>query len=190
MALTLLQARDKYLLDSVCNFLVRRIKSAYDAEAALTGGKPDDYSKPLKIMVGHPDDPNVLISTPVIAVDMLESVDPGSVEVGTSTNWRCTNFVFYCYPSVNANGAPSYGAAMLMRAYMRDAFGGVAIQIIDYSNNSYNPVTLTPYCGDVMYIVKKTAPMNRGQSSMLAMERHRFDVHLEVKYAVMEGIST
>ena len=190
MALTPRQARDKYIVDSIGQYFVRRIQSAYNTEAALTSGKPEDYSKPLRIVMGKPDDPNIVTNPPVIAIDVLESTERDrEYGVGTSTGWRHMNFVFYCYPSLNSYGSPSLNAAMLLRTYVRDSLGGKYIQIIDYSNPSFNPNSPT-FCTQTMEIVNVTDPMNRGQNTTLALERHRFDVHLEVRYPVDEVLTS
>jgi len=189
-ALTTLQARDYYIINSMAQFLGRKVKTAYDIEVALTFGANEDISKALTIDLGRPDDPNIATNAPIIAIDVLEGTERDRYyEVGSAIIWRHMNFVFYCYPSLNQFSTPSLTAALLLRTYMRDAFGGECIQIMDYSNPGFNPNAPT-FCSEVMYIVNVTDPMNRGEKTTLALERHRFDMHVQVKYPVSESLTT
>jgi len=185
MPLTRLQARDRYIEDSIAQFLGRNLVVAYNAEVA-TGA----YPQALTVVKGKPDDPSVSANPPTIAIATLTSTNKDDfVEVGSNVKWRFKNIVFYCYPAILTTGEPSQEANLLLQSYMKDALGTYAIKILDYSNNSFSPTNIL-YCSDVMYIDRVIDPMERNDKNANAITRHRFDMHLTVKYAVVESTAT
>lgn len=188
MALTQLQAREMYLVDSMVQFISRSTKAAYDTEVAASQGTAVDFSQKLRVRVGKPDDRDLVLNPPVIAVDPeVSSERDNGFEIGTTKAWRHYTFVLYCYPAITADGGPCLQASDVMKAYMRNCFGEF-IRVIDYSGTS-TPSAIT-FCTDGMYIVNVTDPMDRGKQTTLAQERHRFDMHVTVKVPVIEVLST
>lgn len=190
MALTRLQARPRYIVGSMAMFLDRNLKQAYDSEAAASAGQSPDYSKPMRIMRGKPDDQTIVRAAPSIAISTLNaSQHDGFYEIGTNVRYRASNFVFYCFPAIDANGQPCDVAAELLKAYMIDAFGTYGIKVLDYSNPSFSSTNIL-YTPDLMEIVSVGDPIDRNVHSALAEEKHRFDFHVSVKYPVQENSAT
>lgn len=189
MPLTRLQARPRYIIGSMAMFLDRNVKQAYDAEALLTAGQSPDYSTPLTIRRGKPDDLTIVRAAPSIAIDTIAATGGDFYEIGSSSRYRHTNFLFSCFPATTSNGEPCDLAAHLLKAYMIDAFGTYAVKILDYSNNAFSPTNVL-FTSDVIEIVKVTAPVDRGSTLALAQERHRFDMHVTTRYPVSESSAT
>lgn len=190
MAFTQLQARDRYILDSVSLFLNRNVKIGYDTEAGLTAGSSEVYTSPLKIVRGGPSDPDIALHTPTIAIQRIESTRKDSeYELGSAVRWRFRNYVLYCYPALAGDRYPSVNAADLLTSYMVDAFGGESMSVVDYSNPACNAQNIL-FCQDVMSITNVTDPMPRGSADSLNVERYRFDMHISVKFAVIESLLT
>ena len=193
MGLTQAQAADHYLLDSMAYFLDRNVKSPYDSAVSVYSGAvtpPYDISKPIRIRMGKPDDRDVIVNPPVIAMEPeLISQSIPFFEIGSSKAWRFYDFRFYCYPCITTDGEPSLEAQLILKSAMRNAFGTECIRIVDYGNVLCSPtnIVLAP---DDMYIVTRTGPSNRGSSASLAIERHRFDMDLRVKVCVVETLNT
>lgn len=191
MGLTQLQARDIYIVDSMAQFLYRRVVTQYQTEADASATKTPDFSAgQLKVIEGSPDDPSVLRAAPVIAIGTINSSGKDRfLELGTSRGWRTMNFVFYCYPALDATNSPSSVASKLLSTLMRDAFGGETIKIVDYSNVLCTPDNIL-YCQYNLDLTTVAPPVFRGKTSTIAAEKHRFDMHVGVKYPVVESLAT
>lgn len=193
MSLTQLQARDRYIVGSIIQFLDRNLKSAYDTEVALTSSSTDPAQKfptPITIRKGKPDDLSVVTKAPVIAVSTMGSGESDrAYAIGTANIWRHRAYLLSCFPSLDANGAPCDTAHELLRSYVQDVFETECIRILDYSNPSFGP-TNKLFTGEVAYIVKVSDPIDRGMTTALAYEKHRFDVHITVKFCVSASLAT
>lgn len=193
MALTQLQARDTYIFDSIGQFLDRNIKQAYDVEVLPTQFNVSaglQYPKPLTIRAGKSDDVSLVRAAPSIAISKMPSGEnERCYELGSAKIWRHRAYLFSCYPSLDATGAPCDWAHNILRSYMQDAFETECIKIIDYSNPSCTASNII-YASDDMYIVRVSDPIDRGQTTALAEEKHRFDVHLMVKFCVLAVLAT
>jgi hypothetical protein len=189
-ALTQLQARDGYIIDSLAMFFDRNLKPGYDAEAMATAGATEDFSVKIRIRLGDPTNTGTALTTPLIAiVDKPASTADDFFEMGSNTKWRHMNFDLYCYPAIRADGYPSDKAALLLKAYMRNVLSTVSIRILDYSNPGFSATNLV-YTAENMYIVSRSNPANRGKRSTTADEINRFDLSLRVKYPVVETTAT
>lgn len=189
MPLTQAQARDKYIVNNVAQFLTRNIKAAYDIEVETLTTSSLDISKSLKIMQGKPSDTSIVLNPPVIAID---TVSPGQAvvfdEIGTTMSWRQMAVALYCYPAINAvDGKPNDDAAYLLKAYMRDMLQTYSFKALDYTNPALTASNLV-YCSDNIYIARFSAPIDRGKNSPNAAERNRFDVTLHLEYPVTEAL--
>lgn len=174
----------------MAQFLYRNMVTAYNTEVALTSGTALDYSKPIRVMDGKPDDPEVIRKAPVIAISRIASSGRDrEYEIGSNRLWRTRNFLFSCYPAIDSNGQPCTVAAELLRSYMQNVFETEFIRIVDYSNVACTSSNIL-FCSDVMYIDHVVPPEDRGRSSVLAEEKHRFDVHVGVKYVVIAPLIT
>lgn len=187
MPLSQMQARDRYIIGSFIQFLDRNVKQAYDVEAAATGANPDvqqRFTTPLTIRKGKPDDITIVRVAPSIAVSVMQSGESDRwFEVGTTGVWRHRHYMLMCYPALDSTGAPCDAARELLRSYVQDAFEGVCIKVLDYSNPSFSPTNIL-YCPDTMFIEGVTDPIDRGATTALAQERHKFSMEVHVKYAV------
>ena len=191
MPITPAQAQDDYLLRSLQQYFDRTIKAAYDSQVLLTAGSNEDYSTPLRIRIGKPDDDNIVLNVPVIALDPSLTTEPErNAEIGTSMSWRHYTFTFCCFPAITVDGQPSLKAASVLKSYMQSATMGEFIKIIDFGNPSCNPFNII-YCSDGFYYVRVSPPKDAaGPEAALAQERHRFDMALTLKVPVMEVLST
>jgi hypothetical protein len=189
MALTPAQANDWYIISSINQFLVRNVKTQYDAFVPTLTTSKIDISKPLLIMQGKPSDSAVALNPPSIGI---EDSNGGSafipLSLGSTLGYRCMDIILYCYPAVNAiGGEPSDVAANVLKGYLRSVMQTVSFGIIDYGNPSCNPGNII-YCSDNAYIDKFTPPMNRAKSSPNALERNRFDMNFSICYPVTENL--
>lgn len=184
MPLTTAQARDEHIVDSVALFLDRNMKQAYDAEAAgLT------FPTPLTIARGKPDDKSKLLKVPIVMVDTIPASEKANfVEIGTSNLYRHANFIFYCFPAT-VSGSPSQPAADLLKAYMNDVWGTRYMRIVDYTAVGGGPTNII-FCSDVAEVTNVGTPMDRKQTTALAEEVHRFDMHVSIRYVVAETTAT
>jgi hypothetical protein len=193
MPLTRLQARDQYIFDSVGLFLDRNLKTAYDIEAAATSGASDPaqcFPTPLTIRAGKPDDITIVRAAPSIAIDMVGSGEADrAYEVGSANIWRHRAFLLSCWPSLDSTGSPCDAAHRLLRTYLQDTFEGECIRIVDYSNSLCSSGNIL-FTSDVMYVCKVSDPIDRGQTTALAEEKHRFDFHFAVKYCTLASLAS
>jgi hypothetical protein len=193
MPLTQLQARDRYIISSMIQFLGRNLKTAYDIEAAATSVAIDPAQRfvtPLTLLKGKPDDLSVVRAAPSIAIDAMGSGERDRFyEVGSANLWRHRAYLLSCFPSLDSNGAPCDVAHELLRSYVQNAFETECISIVDYSNVLCSPTNII-FANDVMYIAAISDPIDRGQTTSLAQEKHRFDVHVTVKYVVTASLAT
>ena len=193
MPLTRIQARDRIIVNSLAQFLDRNVKRAYDVEAASTSANTNtqlQYVRPLTITIGKPDDITVVRKAPVIAIaEMPSGEGDRSYEIGSAAIWRHRSFSLCCYPSLDANGTPCDTAHQLLRSYVQEAFETECISILDQSNPTFGPNNII-FASDVMYIRNVSDPIDRGQVSALAEEKHRFDVRLSVKFVVIGSLAT
>ncbi len=187
MPLTQLQARDRYIISSMIQFMGRNIKTAYDIEAAATSIAVDPAQRfvtPLTLLKGKPDDLSVVRAAPSIAIDAMGSGERDRFyEMGSTNIWRHRSYLLSCFPSLDANGAPCDVAHELLRSYVQNAFETEVIKVVDYSNVLCNSGNII-FANDVMYIDHVSDPIDRGQTTALAAEKHRFDAHVTVKYVV------
>jgi hypothetical protein len=189
MPLSQTQAQDTYIINSFAQFLNRNVKAWYDTQAALTSTLPESYDSPLKILMGSPDDPEVGLYVPSIAIDFKESSNKGEdYGLGDATMWRPAVFTLYCYPSQDKDQRPSRGAEFLMTSAVKNGLGGVSVRIIDYANPD-NSSTNILYLYDVMFLERVTTPMPRSGTTSNGLLRHRFDVTVTVKYPVVESLA-
>lgn len=186
MPFTQKQARDQYIINSVAQFIARNVVAAYNAEVAA---RTDISSSPIMVVAGKTDDLATVLQAPSIAITMSHAKADSKYEIGTSAGWRSCDILFTCYPALTPDGQPSDVAHHLLRSYMRDAFGGEAIRVLDYSNPSFSPTNIL-YCNDVMYISSVGSPLDTGVSSSLAQERHRFLFRVRLDYVVYEVLYT
>src|SRR5580704_17500793 len=122
MPITPAQAEDDYLLRSLQQYFDRTIKAAYDAQVLLTAGASEDYSTPLRIRIGKPDDDNIVLNVPVIAIDpSVSSESERNAELGTSMSGRHYTFTICCYPAITSDGKPSLKAASVLKSFMTGA---------------------------------------------------------------------
>lgn len=193
MPLTRLQARDQYITGSLIQFLARNIKTAYDIEVSgtVTAASPTrKYPTALTVEVASPDDISFVRRAPSIAVQDTSSGEKDRhYGIGQATIWRHRAFLLSCYPSLDGSGAPCDVAASILRSYVQDAFETECIKIIDYTNPLSNASNIL-FCDEVMYIVGISDPIDRSQTTALAEEKHRFDVHVKVKFAVIGSLAT
>lgn len=181
MALSRLQARDGYIIDSMALFLDRNLKQAYDAEvASLT------FPTALRIRRGKPNDKSQKLVVPAVLIDTISGTEAQREQwLGTNELYRHLNFVFYCFPAL-VNGEPDDRPSDLLKAYMRDAFGTKYINIVDYSNPLCNASNIL-YCSWPMELTRVQDPVQRKLTTALAEEAHRFDMHVSVRYPVLES---
>lgn len=188
MPFTQAQAEEWNIINSVVWFLNRNVKTIYDTRAAATASSSGDvYTSPLRVAIGKPDDPNIEMNPPVVAIDWVESTDrQREYEIGTNNLWRHLNLALCCYPSLNSKGEPSLEAMLLLRSLMRNAMSTEYMKIVDYANQS-NSVNTPMYCYDVATVCNLSGPQPRGGNSLLAQQKHRFDMHFQLKYVVQES---
>ena len=193
MPFTRLQARDRIIMNSLAQFLDRNVKQAYDIEAAATIVNPNlqmRYVKPLTITIGKPDDITVVRKAPTIAIAEMPSGEGNrQYEIGSAVIWRHRSYLLTCFPSLDANGTPCDLAHQLLRSYMQEAFETECVSVLDQSNPLFGPGNVI-FAQDVMYIRTVSDPIDRGQVSALAEEKHRFDIRLSVKFAVIGSLAT
>jgi hypothetical protein len=192
MPLTIAQADDSYIKGSMALFLDRNVKPAYDAAAtaSATASSPQlRYPGLMSILGGKPDDISIVRAAPSIAVSFIASKSADQYEVGTNTMCRYRNFVLSCYPGLDSTGAPCETALNKLRSLMTNAFEAVAIKIVDYGNVSCTPSNIL-FCKDVMYIHSASGPIERASTLVIAEEKHRFDMHIGVYFAVQSQIAT
>lgn len=189
MPITQAQAHDKFIYNSLAQFLTRTVKAKYDPRVASLTDPVSGYPTPLKILAGSPDDDTIVLNPPVIAInDLTISSREASYAIGDPTLWRAFNFVLYCYPSLDNAGNPSKDAAFDLRSLMKNALGTESIRIVDYTATPTAGVY--PFTGEVMYLDRVSGPMPRGGKTSIAQERHRFDFNLHVRYPVIETLDT
>lgn len=190
MPLTQKQARDNYIIDSIAKFLDRNIKAKYDTEVGLTAGTSEDISSKLRIRLGNPTDPAIVLNPPVIALsERPAATNDDFYAIGSAIKWRHLNLDLFCFPSIRADGYPSDVAAFLLKSYMRDVFSTESIRVLDYSNPTFTAANQV-YTGENLYIVHRSNPADHGKKSTNASEVNRFDMTLKVKYAVIESLAT
>jgi hypothetical protein len=161
-------------------FLDRNLKVAYDAEV-LSGAFP----APLQIRRGKPDDKSMTLIVPRIMVSTISGTEANrAYEIGSDILYRHLNFVFYCFPAT-ASGEPDIEAADLLKSYMRDTFGTQYIKIVDYMNPACTPTNIL-FCQDVAEVTRVQDPVDRKNTTNIAEEVHRFDMHVSIRYAVLE----
>lgn len=191
MPLTTTQAEDRYIINSLANYLDRKVKQYYDPLAAATSSAPapqDRFVNPITIREASPDDDTIVVAAPSIGISTAASSEKDRfAEIGTSLSWRHMSFVLACYPSLDANGAPCSIADKLLRACLRRGLATETMKILDQSNVLFSPTNII-YCNEVMYLATPGAPIPRSMTTSLAQEKHRFDYHLGVRYAVQEDI--
>jgi hypothetical protein len=179
MPLTQAQARDRFIMNSIIQFLDRNVKATVATQK---------YPTPLTLKPAKPDNTSVVLQAPVIAVSEIGSGEKDrAYGLGQSTVWRHRSFLFSCYPSLDANGEPCDLAHDDLRTLVQNALETENIKIVDYANSS--PGNLV-FCDDLFYIVGVSDPIDRGATTALAQEKHRFDVHLTVKYTVTASLAT
>lgn len=187
MPFTQLQAEDQNIINSVFNFIYRNVTVAYNSRAIATTGQVESFVLPLTVLIGKPDDPQVIINLPSVAISNIQSTERNrAFEIGSNTLWRHMNFIFCCYPSLNQFGQPSLSAKMLLLSLMRNVISAENIKVLDSNNPSFSSASPI-FCTDVLNVVNVSGPDERGNNAMLAQERHRFDIHMQTRYAVAEG---
>jgi hypothetical protein len=187
MPLTQLQAESNNIINALLYFLNRNVKVPYDIRAAATSTFSEVYTSPLKVMIGKPDDPNIVNNPPVIAIDDVTSTERNRFyEIGTNNLYRHFNFVLCCYPSLNSLGQASLSAQKLLESFMRNAMSAENLKLPDYTNPLFSPTNIL-YCNDVMQMLSWSGPYPRGANSSLAQQKHRFDIHVSLSVVVSEG---
>ena len=187
MPFTQAQAEDYNILNSVLLFLQRNVKIPYDIRAAatLSSNAAVQYSSPLSIRPGEPDDLSITANPPIIAVNTIESTERSRFYgLGQNTLFRHANFIICCFPALDQYARPCLESQLVLKALVRNALSAEYIRVLDRANtpDDAHPV----YCYDTLNVVNVSGPAPRGQHSLLAQQKHRFDFHIQVSYAVNE----
>ena len=189
MPLTQAQADDLYIINSLAKYLNAAVKVPYDTFVAGLTDPVTGWNTPLKIADGSPDDPDIALDPPKIAIDCIETSNKDAdYGIGTNIRLRTFNFVLYCYPSLTNGGLPNKAAMIKLQSLLKNALSGVNIRVVDYGNAGYSPSNVI-YTGEVMTLRRVSGPMPRGKQTSLPQERHRFDFHIHVDYPVFEAFS-
>lgn len=178
MPMTFTQASTKNIVNSIRDFLETNVKPNYDNKAIASAS----WTQPLEFVIYAPDDPSVLATIPSIAIELPYDVKGAeSTGLGDQLVWRHKEIHLYCYPGVDTNGKPSIESAQWLETCVDYALGtALTIPINDYSN--FPTVTNNV---DFAYVqdARLIRPVNKIPDA-LAIERHRFDYLLTIRYSV------
>jgi hypothetical protein len=192
--LTQTQASDEYIMSSMAQYLDRAVRVAYNAaaDASVTNNPTQPalrYAQHLMIREAKPTDISVTLNQALVAMQFVGGGEKRDfIELGLSSIWRTRSFMLCCYPGLDANGQPCDVAKHKLRSLMTSAFETEDIKIMDMSNGAFSPTNII-YCGDPMYITRASEPIERNLNTMLAVEKHRFDLNVGVRFPVTASLA-
>jgi len=174
MPLTPAQASPATLINSLKDFLVTNVVTPYNTQVSTT-----TYPKPLNIVLGIPDDPDLALDVPLLVIEPLpkdvQSVH--AVGMGDGIVWRYKQIFLCCYPAITTDGKPSVQAMNSMMALLDYALGtALYIPIKDFSQTPAVQVEAAQVMDVRMYEPRGHVDPN------LAIEKNRFDYRLTVRY--------
>jgi hypothetical protein len=164
--LTQTQASDEYIMSSMAQYLDRAVRVAYNAAADAS-------------VTNNPTQPALRYAQHL----MIREAKPTDISVTLNQA-----FMLCCYPGLDANGQPCDVAKHKLRSLMTSAFETEDIKIMDMSNGAFSPTNII-YCGDPMYITRASEPIERNLNTMLAVEKHRFDLNVGVRFPVTASLA-
>lgn len=175
MPLTSSQATPSNIINSLKDFLSTNVVTPYN-NAVLT----TSYPNPLRIVLGIPDDPDVYLQVPLIAIE-LPLRDFGSetihaVGMGDGIVWRYKQVIMCCYPAVTQDGKPSVQAANTLMGLMDYIGTALYIPIKDFSTTPATQAEAAQVMGFRLF-----EPRGRSEN-ILAIEKNRFDVRIDLRY--------
>lgn len=163
------------LLQSLEAFLYTNVVTPYNAAVSALA-----YNDPLTIMIDDPDDPNKEAIVPALTLQLPTDVkDPLGLGMGDKEVWMYKLFDVRCYPAMSkdTNGTmkPSITAASMLRSLMGRVSTALTIPLYDYATSTTVPV-------DFAYIDSVRLINLRGAITDLALEKHRFDYHICIRF--------
>lgn len=175
MPLSSSEAREKYIVRSLYDYLAAQVAPGYNSEVSTT-----NYPALLGLSLEWPDDPAQSPTMPMIILDPPEdSGPPKSAGLGGGAVWKYKQFHLYCFPAITTEGKPSVSAAETLRSALDYVLGtGIYIPILDYSQN---PVVQL----DAMEVLDaRMLKPTVSFAPLLSIEKHRFDYLLTTRYMV------
>jgi hypothetical protein len=166
------------LFRSVWAFLATNIVTPYNV--AVTG---TNFSQAMTMLIKDPDDSSLVASVPAIVMDLpFESKSFDSTGSGDGLVWQYWSFPMEMYPGIfkdpgDGAGKPSVISASYMRSLCVGISTALLVPLYDYTVSSVNPVDVAFITGSKLTKVKGAA------ADMLAMDKHRFNYELSVRFA-------
>ena len=177
MPLTSSQAMPSAIINSIKDFLKTNVVTPYNAAVSTT-----TFPATLRIILANPDEPDLYLETPLIAIDsVLKDVNTvQSVGMGDGIVWRHKMLFLCCYPALTTDGKPSVQAMDKLMGYVDYALGtALYIPIFDYTTTPATQVEAAQVMDARMYEPKGKT------DNILAVEKNRFDYRIHIRYPVL-----
>lgn len=165
------------VLYSVEDFIYQNVVVPYNS--AVTG---TTHASQLAIMIDDPDDDSIIAKVPVIVMEMPtdSSGMPPATGMGDGMVWKSKQFYLRVYPALDTDATtgaqkPSIKATAVLESLFEYLSTALTLPIYDFTQT---PKTVV----NGAYIVESRRLHMGGKATMLALDKHRFDYVLEIKY--------
>jgi len=156
-------------MSSVQQLLDVNIVAPYNTAVAST-----NYSKHIQVLLEYPDDLLLISTVPAIVLEDPSDVGPVR-STGNAEIMMCVYPGLYVDPTTGSQTA-SVQSAYLLRSLFKSLTTQLTAPLTDFS-------LITPAIVDYAYIDMKIVDI-KGRMPILALTKRRFDVQLELTYAI------
>ena len=177
MPLTFAQSSERYILNSIKDYLNTNIVVPYNTAVASTS-----YPNPLGIELERPADPMTVPVFPLIVIRKLMSGRGDEpTGIGEGLVWKTKDFRFSFYPALTTQGKPEPEAEEILRHYADWALGtALFIPVYDYSQNQPYPIVENIRVSNAKPVIPTHMP-----DIIMDYERYRFDYVFTGTYATL-----